>query len=704
MPTTDSQDKAKLNWGALWKLLPRRIPGRVQKTQGGESTGNIRPLISANYPNGRPLDLVFSLQLGSFKSGDEVLFEWSLAHEAKRRSQPDRIEATRVVLATKSEITAAVTAYRHTIALHDLEQRKAKLDLDVQQHEGQVKSLPDLQAALSRDQEDLAQKKRKLDEREQGLNAQQAELTELRRSEESFAQEKRKLEERERGLVVQMAGLSKRQDQIDQEIAIAVVTQVAEQKLKLVQKEEELKQGDARLQAREDDLRQREKQLIADRQTIAAARAQFESEGGKAYIEYVNSITSHDSVLVSRLQSKSSPALDPLVLAKSLGERGYVIDASDLRRAVVGLLAAWSMGQFLVLAGPTGVGKTQLVRRLANDVLGAGHGPVPVRPGWVEPADLLGFYNPMHKLFEPTPFLDCLQHAIEYEKQNRLYALCLDEMNLSRVESYAADILSRVERASAGESASLDLYSADVAWRMRREEEELVRMNDDLPPEKKAYRDTLTRQLHRFPPSLSVPRSLILLGTVNVDDTTHAFSPKFLDRAFVLRFPPAQLPPMKLNGATTRDSDAMVRKPNSELWPLSLEFATQLLEQQSLPESFEAPWMDFRGWQQEFLTPLGIYFGYRFAAGFRRYLSIGYKLGMQDGKTLADDFFQAKIAPRIRFGVDERAVGASGKTKYQYVEEWLKHKTLQGGYRGLAGVLRTMYDRAQGTEMVELWD
>ena len=277
------------------------------------------------------------------------------------------------------------------------------------------------------------------------------------------------------------------------------------------------------------------------------ARSRFESEGGKAYIEYVSSVTRYDSEPVSRLQSKSQLAFDPLALAKALGERGYVIDAGDLRRAVVAFLTAWSMGQFLVLAGPTGVGKTQLVRRLANDVFGAGHGSVPVRPGWVEPADLLGFYNPMHKLFEPTPFLDCLQHAIEYEKQNRLYALCLDEMNLSRVESYAADILSRVERASAGESAALDLYSADVAWRMRREEEELVRMNGDLAPEHKAYRDTLTRQLHRFPPSLTIPRSLVLLGTVNVDDTTHAFSPKFLDRTFVLRFGPAQLP-IKLTG------------------------------------------------------------------------------------------------------------------------------------------------------------
>ena len=236
-----------------------------------------------------------------------------------------------------------------------------------------------------------------------------------------------------------------------------------------------------------------------------------------------------------------------------------------------------------------------------------------------------------------------------------------------------------------------------------REEEELLRADGDLPPDRKAYRDSLTRQLYRFPSTLRIPRSLALIGTVNVDDTTQVFSPKFLDRAFVMRFKPAQLPTRLDEMGTQSTGDARTQEPNSELWPLSLDQATRLHNTVNLPEAFALTWADFLSWQKEFLTPMGIHFGYRFASGFRRYMVLGYNLGLKDARMLADDYFQAKIAPRIRFGLDERALGTGGKTKYQYLDEWLKHKTLKD-YKRFADLLRMMCDRAQGTEMVELWD
>jgi RNA-directed DNA polymerase len=54
--------------------------------------------------------------------------------------------------------------------------------------------------------------------------------------------------------------------------------------------------------------------------------------------------------------------------------------------------AAVRMGQFVILCGNTGVGKTSLVSRAA-DALGGETEIVPVRPAWTEPSDLIGFFN-----------------------------------------------------------------------------------------------------------------------------------------------------------------------------------------------------------------------------------------------------------------------------------------------------------------------
>ena len=89
----------------------------------------------------------------------------------------------------------------------------------------------------------------------------------------------------------------------------------------------------------------------------------------------------------------------------------------------------------------------------------------------------------------------------------RPYFLILDEMNLSHVERYFADILSAVE---SGEKIAL--HSAA---------ESLKASEDDPLP---------------VPPKLRLPDNLFIVGTVNVDETTYMFSPKVLDRANVIEF------------------------------------------------------------------------------------------------------------------------------------------------------------------------
>ena len=132
---------------------------------------------------------------------------------------------------------------------------------------------------------------------------------------------------------------------------------------------------------------------------------------------------------------------------------------------------------------------------------------IAVRPDWTDARALLGFYNPLTKSYLPTKTLKLLLRA-EAEVQAatdgppRPYFLIFDEMNLARVEHYFSDFLSVMESGEA------------------------VDLHDD--PQVEEEQD--------IPRRLTIPKNVFVIGTVNVDETTYMFSPKVLDRAFVLEF------------------------------------------------------------------------------------------------------------------------------------------------------------------------
>jgi hypothetical protein len=132
----------------------------------------------------------------------------------------------------------------------------------------------------------------------------------------------------------------------------------------------------------------------------------------------------------------------------------------------------------------------------------ARHEVVPVRADWNDTRGLLGYWNPLTNRYERTPFLDLALRALK--DTERPYFAILDEMNLARVEYYFSDVLSAMES------------GAPILLRG-------VGDDDDESDEE-------------VPISLSWPRNLYIIGTVNVDETTHAFSPKVLDRASVIEF------------------------------------------------------------------------------------------------------------------------------------------------------------------------
>ncbi len=134
----------------------------------------------------------------------------------------------------------------------------------------------------------------------------------------------------------------------------------------------------------------------------------------------------------------------------------------------------------------------------------------PVRPDWRDSKPLIGYYNPLDGKYYKTPLLDLILKAIECYEKNREnampYFVILDEMNLAHVEYYFADFLSVLEsgRDESGYTVeSIKLHDVDGI---------------DIPKE------------------IRLPPNLYVIGTVNMDETTYAFSPKVLDRAFTIEF------------------------------------------------------------------------------------------------------------------------------------------------------------------------
>lgn len=169
---------------------------------------------------------------------------------------------------------------------------------------------------------------------------------------------------------------------------------------------------------------------------------------------------------------------------------------------------------FVILAGISGTGKTRLVKLFA-EALGATrengqYTLIPVRPDWSDPADLLG-YKDLSGRFQPGPMTHVFVEARQPENRHKPYFICLDEMNLARVEHYFSDLLSVLETQEWRES---EIQTQELISR--------------------ALLGTAEDQLTYG--GLGIPENVFLIGTVNMDETTHPFSKKVLDRASTLEF------------------------------------------------------------------------------------------------------------------------------------------------------------------------
>lgn len=106
-------------------------------------------------------------------------------------------------------------------------------------------------------------------------------------------------------------------------------------------------------------------------------------------------------------------------------------------------IAGFASSRIMILEGLSGTGKSSLPRAFA-DFMGSETIEVPVQSSWKDRNDLLGFYNDFKKQYKETEFLKALYKATH--DPNNIYIIVLDEMNLSRIEYYFADLLSVLEK------------------------------------------------------------------------------------------------------------------------------------------------------------------------------------------------------------------------------------------------------------------
>lgn len=171
-----------------------------------------------------------------------------------------------------------------------------------------------------------------------------------------------------------------------------------------------------------------------------------------------------------------------------LKQRGFNYD-DDL---VIDFLLGMKVKQFMILCGGTGTGKTKLAQ-LYGEYNRSKIDIVSVGSNWTENRFITGYMNVINKEYVHT---SASNHLISANDDSNHHILVLDEMNLSQVERYFSDILSSMESGVK------------------------IQINKD---------------------NVALKDNLMILGTINMDETTYSISPKVLDRANVLLFQPTNV-------------------------------------------------------------------------------------------------------------------------------------------------------------------
>lgn len=337
-------------------------------------------------------------------------------------------------------------------------------------------------------------------------------------------------------------------------------------------------------------------------------------------------------------------------------------------------LTALRTKPFMLLAGISGTGKSRIVRKLAQATVTEElqkaegyegtdfandrwklHSPanfelIQVKPNWHNSMDVIGYLSNIpspHYVF--TPFIECIVKAWQYPEVP--FFLCLDEMNLAPVEEYFAEFLSAIESRSfeGGEYMTdpiikpFNSFGDDVAKMM---------VNTLFPNFTAGDTESTTTKIikHFRIKGLTLPKNLIVIGTVNMDETTFSFSRKVLDRAMSVEMNEVNYDSF-LNDTTDDDLKAIVlafeENDDADLNALLVDRhieAREIIDELGDDAKFA---IDYLKRINALLEGTPFKLGYRAANEALIYLQASYEFGHTDRIAALDNFTLMKILSRV---------------------------------------------------------
>lgn len=363
----------------------------------------------------------------------------------------------------------------------------------------------------------------------------------------------------------------------------------------------------------------------------------------------------------------------------------------------------WQVGQyvtalrtkpFVILAGVSGTGKSTLPRLVAEGTGGCSE-LIPVRPDWSDSSEILG-YTDLHGTFRPGPLLTTARSA--EDNGGRLHTLVIDEMNLARVEHYFAEVLSRIEDRRVQPGGG---YGS--------------------PP----LLETGSSHLDHPWSSVRIPPNLAIVGTVNMDESTHGFSRKVLDRAFTIELSDVSLEMHQSKGPAGSDTEP-TPWPVEAWWPRAARLG-EPWERTKEDEQTISEVVSVLSELNGFLSAAQLQVAYRVRDEIALFVihakDISSTFRTSSGQSVAplDLALQMKILPRITGGsgaVQRALLGLLGWAKTgsgfsdtsearEITEAWISRnrpsRIEEARFPGLAARCALMWERLQSEGYTSYW-
>lgn len=299
---------------------------------------------------------------------------------------------------------------------------------------------------------------------------------------------------------------------------------------------------------------------LKGRKFLKCSRANYKADINQASFIYIGSQNHPEKDIFENFVNM----FDSRPYLNSINEETENIKHAETLENIVNIyrsyIAAIKSKPFLLLAGISGTGKSRIVRELARACWEEGTDEykaqkpknfqmVQVKPNWHDSSDLIGYVSRVSGKaeFVAGEFLKFIAKA--WENTETPYFLCLDEMNLAPVEQYFAEYLSVIESRKSHEDGIVTTdpileKSTDDWYRVLTSE----LTNDD---------NVRSRFLKE---GICIPQNLIVVGTVNMDETTFSFSRKVLDRAMTI-----EMNEVDLHGGLTKRHESIGKLSNAEL-------------------------------------------------------------------------------------------------------------------------------------------